>query len=186
MVMTGCTGEPAPIVTETPVPTLSPGATVAPSPSPGEGGPLRDEELLAILPPGAERDDVQGAVVTAHFFVELFPEVARTAEFEVWDALSLPGCDFCANVRSRALSDVELGIAVRGGDVELVEGTTETVPQDDEALLVAVVVSEADLFVTEPGQAERLAVAGADVRFLVLVRYDGSAWRVVDVEANRI
>jgi hypothetical protein len=184
LVLVGCTGEPSPIVTETPVPTLSPSVEVSPSVEPSQGGPLSNEELLAILPPGADRDDVQGAVVTAHFFVQEFPKLFVTGDFAVWDAVSSEGCEYCASARDGAQGYLDDGWVVRRGDTAIVEGTTEAIPQDDGTVLVAFHAIEDEVFVTEPGESERMALGRVEYQFLVLMSRQESAWSVVDVHTE--
>jgi len=118
--LTGCTGDPGPIVTETPSASASvmPSTSASPSVSPS-AAPLTDEELLALMPPEAAFPDVRGAIATAEFFVEQFPIVYETGDLRVWDALSMPECTFCESVRSHVLEEITVGDHEVGGAISI-------------------------------------------------------------------
>jgi hypothetical protein len=90
----GCGGEPdAPAATGSPTdpssPTATPTSTPAlrPSPSPS---PSRPEVM--------ERNDVEGAIAAAQYFLELYPYAYNTGDLEDWRAMSHPECVFCIGV----------------------------------------------------------------------------------------
>ncbi len=45
-----------------------------------------------------DRDDVEGAVAAAQYFLELYPYAYSTGDLEQWKAMSHPDCVFCASV----------------------------------------------------------------------------------------
>lgn len=115
-----CTGEPGPIVTETPSPLASVPLSPSPSASPT---PLTDAELLALMPPDAAYPDARGAVATAVFFVEQFSVVYETSDLRVWDALSMPECIFCGSVRDSVLKEQAVGDFETGGEMTIDSGS---------------------------------------------------------------
>lgn len=184
LAIAGCTGEPSPIVTQTPVPTLSASVDVTPSAQPSDPVQLTDEQLLEILPPGAGRDDVQGAVVTAHFFVQEFPKLFVTGDFAVWDALSAEGCEYCANARTNVSALLEQGYVVRREATVIVEGTTEALPQEDGTILVVFTAIEAEVFATLPGEEEQSVNPEKHSAFFMGVEFDRGVWRVLGVDVK--
>lgn len=109
--LAGCTGDPGPILTETPtgVPTQ---ATAMPSASGSPTAtvsPLTDAELLALMPPEAAYTDIRGAIATAEFFLLQYPLALESGDLRAWDALSLPGCIFCGSVRDHVLKNTANG-----------------------------------------------------------------------------
>ncbi len=64
-------------------------------------------------------ESVEGAIAAAEYFVELYPYVYASGDFDEWDALSDEGCGFCSNVRDRAAElHADGGYSV-GGEVEI-------------------------------------------------------------------
>lgn len=116
--LAGCTGDPGPIVTETPSATATSSLTPSPSASPSvSAAPLTDAELLALMPPDAALPDVRGAIETAIFFVEQFSVTYETGDLRIWDALSMPGCIFCASVRDGVIAEHAAGDHEIGGEL---------------------------------------------------------------------
>src|SRR5690554_5304864 len=63
-----CSGDPAPIVTETP--TATPSETPSPSPTPSPSATaLTDEEVIEAIPEEARHEDFPGAQEFAKFFL---------------------------------------------------------------------------------------------------------------------
>nr|WP_255434354.1 DUF6318 family protein [Cellulosimicrobium sp. TH-20] len=111
----GCTGggEPAP---SPPVETSAePSVTGTPEPEPTTTGPPKPERPAAM-----DRDDAEGAAAAAEYFFALIPYVIATGETTEWDAMSWEeSCDFCANIRTRAVEGVESGHKSSGAEVAL-------------------------------------------------------------------
>ncbi len=69
--LAACTG-PGPVETITPTETSTPAPTASASATPSASPtPLTDEQLLAILPPGAGANDEEGARITAEYMIQL-------------------------------------------------------------------------------------------------------------------
>ncbi|MFP5359565.1 MAG: DUF6318 family protein [Actinomycetes bacterium] len=139
--LAGCTGDPAPIVTETPTLPPSPTETSSPSPSPSATA-LTDEELLALMPEEAARDDLFGAMATAQFFLEQYAPMFHTGDTRVWEALSAPECTYCADALENAERVRDEGWTATGGEIVVNEAQTQGALT---AELAATVVIEASL-----------------------------------------
>jgi len=60
--------------------------------------------------------NVDGAVATATYFLELYPYALNTGDISAWDSLSHPECIFCAGLsdevrRQAGLSQHQVGLA---------------------------------------------------------------------------
>ena len=194
--LAACNGTDA-IVTETPSPTAIesasatpfPSSSATPSPSPsgsiGIGSaPLSDAELLEILPEGAERSDLPGAVVTAEYFIQEFPRMMSSGETDVWDSLSLPGCEFCLDGRAQAVESMQLGETVRGGEIGNGTGLTEANLRNDGRVEVKFPVQIEPVYVSNAGGEEHLEVDERSGTFFVLTELVGGVWRVSDVQSK--
>lgn len=122
--LAGCTGAPAPIVTEAPTVAPSPPETSSPSPSPSATA-LTDEELLALMPEEAARDDLFGAMATAQFFLEQYAPMFHTGDTRVWEALSAPECTYCADALENAERVRDEGWIVEGGEIVVDSSRTQ-------------------------------------------------------------
>lgn len=187
LVMAGCSGSD-PIVTETPVPNTSESAELQPSATPSvsvsvspSAAALSDAELLEILPAGAEFPDVEGAVVTAQFFIQEFSRMLERNETEVWQSLSLSGCEFCADGVATAEKYDAKGWVIRGGEIADGPGLTEGNLQEDGTATIKYPATEGAIVVTEPGKAERQATAGGFAEYYLLMELRGTVWRVAEV-----
>jgi hypothetical protein len=192
--LAGCDGSDA-IVTETPSPTAAPTDSAAESPSPslsaspspsasGAAAPLSDEELLELLPEGAERPDLVGALKTGEYFIQEFPRMMSTGETEVWDSLSLPGCEFCESSRANALKVQVDGWKVRGGEISQGESITEANLAEDGDVFVRYPTEQADIYVIKPGQEEELAGSSQTAFHYLQMWLVGTVWKVVGVDVS--
>ncbi|WP_062377124.1 DUF6318 family protein [Demequina pelophila] len=168
-VLSGCTGAPGPIVSETPVPTAagsvsgpaspepavseagayptpSPSAAASPSPSAdvqpsvSAAAPLSNEELFALMPEGADSPDLDGAVITAVFFLEQHAPMYKTGDTSLWDSLSTDACQYCVDASSSLNETDTSGLSYRGGGVVASEMDARGVLAPDNETLATVVV----------------------------------------------
>src|SRR5680860_1578321 len=75
--LTACSGDPGPIVTESPSLTRTVEATPSPSPTPTV---TSEEELLAQIPEDARGEDFQSATQFSRFFLGLYPHLFSRGE----------------------------------------------------------------------------------------------------------
>ena len=202
--LAGCDGSDG-IVTQTPTPADSPsgGASVTSSPSasdsvaaspgasPGSSAtassdanaaPLSDEELLKILPESADRTDLQGAVVTAEFFIQEFPRMMSSGDTDVWDSLSLPDCKFCESSRANALKVQRAEWVLQGGAITQGLGITEANLGENGDVYVKYPTVQAEVFVTKPDKEAYSAGDSQQVKHYLEMRLAGDVWRVVEVD----
>ncbi len=72
-----------------------------------------------------DRDDVEGAVAAAQYFLELYPYAYNTGDLEQWKAMSHPECVFCASVVENVEALHADGGYQTGGDIEWREVTAD-------------------------------------------------------------
>lgn len=185
MALAGCTGDPEPIVTQTPTPTLpveSPSPTV--SAAPGPDGELTDEELLALMPPEAAQDDLDGAIATAEFFLEQYAAMMVSGDTAVWDALSDGECAFCLRHMDYAASILADGSKIEGSRLEVLGPAAEASFTDDMSRLLIVwnVRAHREQIIDVQGQvlderpAERL-------EFSMVLEHREPIWVIVQIAA---
>src|SRR5665811_1185191 len=93
--LTACSGDPGPIVTESPSLTRTVEATPSPSPTPTV---TSEEELLAQIPESARGEDFQSATNFARFFFALYPGLfARASDTQLFEYLTGENCGFYLN-----------------------------------------------------------------------------------------
>lgn len=109
--LAGCS-EPE-VVTPTVSPVPEP---TSPQPSPPETTPT--DEIPEAPPPrpaAMDRDDAEGAIAAAKYFMELYPYVYATGDLTEWEAMSHPECRFCASVVDNVTDANSRGERVVGG-----------------------------------------------------------------------
>ncbi|WP_062297372.1 DUF6318 family protein [Demequina maris] len=180
-----CTGEPAPIVTESPtggtvvVPTEAAASTPSAAPT-----ALTDDELLAMMPEGSERADVYGAMMTATFFLEQYAPMFHTGDTRVWEALSAEGCDYCADALANAERVRDEGWTARGGEITVDAGQTQAaLTSDSEASVLLAAELEAGRLLDSSGGVQSSSRAGA-AAYGVRLGFTGGHWQVIGVASE--
>ncbi len=92
--LTGCSGDPGPIVTETPSPTRTVEATPSPSATPTV---TSEEELLAQIPEDARAENFYSASQFAKFFILEYQRMFDDHNSSLFYLLSEPDCIFCVS-----------------------------------------------------------------------------------------
>lgn len=181
--LAGCTGDPAPIVTEAPTVAPSPTETSSPSPSPSATA-LTDEELLALMPEEAARDDLFGAMATAQFFLEQYAPMFHTGDTRVWEALSAPECTYCADALENAERVRDEGWTATGGEIVVNEAQTQGALTSEraasvllDAQLEAAFVANADGDTTQSGDP-------GDVTYGLRLELIRGHWKVAGVASE--
>ncbi|WP_156165184.1 DUF6318 family protein [Demequina silvatica] len=176
----GCTADAEPIVTDSPtvVAVESPSPSSTPSPTPTA---LSDDELLAMLPEGADRTDAIGAMVTAAFFLEQYAPMFQTGDTRVWEALSAEGCEYCENALANAVQIRDEGWTFEGGEIVVVDRSLQGNLESREQAVVSMdgVVRSSSL-VSPDGKSQPTEPRRELTFGLVLVLGDGG-WRVSEV-----
>ena len=177
--LAGCVTDPGPIVTETPSPGA--GLEVSASPSASPDAELSTEELLALMPPGAERDDVQGAVVTAEFFLSLYAPMYHSGDTTVWDALSGEDCQFCSGQSGNALEVHDLGWQARGGEIVPRSGSIQAGVGEDGLTYVTLLADLETAILIDPDGNEEIAEEASTVEYSFQLDRVGETWIVLGV-----
>jgi len=96
LLVTGCTGDPAPVAT-----TTQPSATAAPTPSPTPT-PTLDTTVPPERPEAMATPSAEGAAAAASYFMQLYVYIYATGDTTTWREMSAETCEFCADSASDA------------------------------------------------------------------------------------
>jgi hypothetical protein len=179
-VLTACSGDPGPIVTESPSPTVvvtTPSASPTPSVTP-------EDELLEQIPENARGEDLISATNFVVFFLSAYPQILTGSQPELFDLLSDEGCIFCDNVEAQLRDSLGLNEAVRGGEVKSLQTIADGGLQDDGTWSVSFDMSVTDLERIDSAGDIVAVDPGGEGRTTVLLAYDGH-WVVLGVGAER-
>jgi|GEM_PF-736751 len=186
-----CTAEAEPIVTTTPSAASSPGVSSSPSPTPSPvvsevAAPLTDEQLLDLMPPGAARADLYGAMVTAQFFLEQYAPMFHTGDTRVWEALSGDDCGYCADALENAIRVRDEGWTARGGEIVVDEDVLSrdgamTGEGEATVILSAVVTSS---FVENAKGVETQTGREREVTYAQMLHFASGRWEVAKVASE--
>lgn len=184
--VSGCGGDPEPIVTETPSPSAS--ATVDPSPSatpsPSGNGELTDEELVELLPEEALLDDIRGAEATALFFLEQYAKMYQTGDTYLWEELSGDDCVFCASALEGSTTLHADGMSVRGGDVVPRDDSVSSQMNDEGVVYVTLDGTSEDGFTIYEDGSEELTAPGRSVEVLMELHHIDGDWLIDEVQID--
>ncbi|MDN4477255.1 DUF6318 family protein [Demequina sp. SYSU T00039] len=185
LTLAGCVGDPAPIVTRTPsggpVVVESPDATPSPTPT-----ALSNDELFAMMPEGADRDDLYGAMVTAQFFLEQYSVMFQTGDTRVWEALSDPGCGYCADALANAERVRDEGWVAEGGDITVDESQTRAALDEADTASVLVTASVSEYVVWDEAEAIDLQGAVSGYEFGLVMQRGAGGWIVAAVVGEEL
>lgn len=121
--LTACSGDPGPIVTDSPSLTRTVEATPSLSPTPTL---TSEEELLAQIPEDARGEDFYSASQFAKFFILEYQRMFAEKDSTLFSFLSEPECEFCASSIESYESLVGKGGVREGGVItvssELAQG----------------------------------------------------------------
>ncbi|MDO8106028.1 DUF6318 family protein [Isoptericola sp. b441] len=154
---------------------VMPPTTAAPSP-PRPTEPAK--------PTGWTRGGDDDAVAAARYFLDLYNYVRATGDLTEWDALSDPGCEFCANTHTRVAEVYQAGGRLDGGTVAVSDGalidyTPELHVHSVQFAYTASPTTEFD----RSGGAVRTAPEGGGY-VVVEVGFTGERWMLVTGDAR--
>ena len=184
--LSGCTGDSDPVVSLSPsvtaeaTPSPSPSVSVSPTPT-----ALSDEELLELIPEDARVESFIGASNFAKFFLLEYNRMFSTGDSRLFQALSEPGCTFCANSLREFEDVIGSGGSVVGGGMTIEEGLAAGGDLGDGTTNAS--------FGIEIGEVQYLDSEGVVVdtvpptagRLGVLMRYRDGHWSVIDVGSDQ-
>jgi len=171
----GCGGDPAPVVTDSLSATPTASASVSATPSPSATGTAA---LLAQLPDGADDPGLDGAVVTAKFFVELLGEIYSSTDTSLWADLSTSDCEYCQHKVSEVADLVASGWTAEGGQVFSIANGVRGAANDDGFTYVKVPAKISDLYEIDSHGKRQLAEAASSVSFGLQMSWVDGIWRV--------
>ncbi len=175
--LAACTGEPEPIVTESPTAVASPVATPSTTPSPSATA-ISDDELLAMMPEGAERADVYGAMMTATFFLEQYAPMFHTGDTRIWEALSADGCEYCADALANAERVRDEGWTARGGEITVDSELTQAALSSDSDATVVLESRVGDAYLVSSSGVEEQTGESRRVTYAFSLTLSDSRWLV--------
>jgi len=179
LLLTGCTGDPAPVAT-----TTQASATAAPTPSPTPT-PTLDTTVPPERPEAMATPSPEGAAAAASYFISLYPYVYATGDLAEWDQLSAGGCAFCDSTRAGATRVSQGKGRVEGGEITI----TDAVGTEIEAehwYSAKVTATEAPSSEVDMNGIALSASEGGRYLFTVALTFVDGRWTVdaVDVEST--
>ena len=179
-VLSSCSSEPGPIVTETPWPTAVVSAPPSSSPTPTV---TPEEELLAQIPEAARGEDFASASNFVGFYVDLYPGLferdPRTSLFE-W--LSMNDCVFCESNLESSGETARVGAHSEGGVFTLDDAIGQGGQRDDGFTYVGRRFSVTDTVTYLADGSEYKTVPGGTGIAALKLKYSDGCWRVYEAE----
>ncbi len=178
--LTACSGNPGPIVTETPSPTRTVEATPSPSPTPTV---TPEEELLAQIPEDARGEDFASASKFVEFYVHLYPGLfERDPNTALFERLSMASCIFCESNLESSAETARAGAHSEGGVFTFDDGIGQGGPRDDGFTYVGRRFSVTDTVTYLADGSEYKTVLGGTGIVALKLRYGDGIWRVYEAE----
>ncbi len=175
--LSACTGGSDPVASVTPSPpVVSETPSVSPTPT-----ALSDDELLALIPEEARREDFLSASNFAKFFVGLYPEMMHDQDPGLFSMLSDPNCVFCNNSLGNLADLVASDGSMTGGDVIVEAGLASGGLEADGTTNTSFDAETADTTFLDAAGSVTSRVPGRGGRLGVSLRYDVDHWVVLGV-----
>jgi hypothetical protein len=171
---TGPGGDPTPNAT-TPTPLAT---TSRPTPAPSTSAP-------PTRPAAMDRQDVEGAIAAAQYFLELYPYVYNTGDLTEWRAMSHPDCVFCARVIKNVEELHGAGGYETGGGFTVEQVTARSpIPGNDFFAVDVTVTQHAGEEFDAEGRRSR-GFEGGDFTVAYAISLLGSQWSIGEVSIER-
>ncbi len=178
--LTACSGDPGPIVTESPSLTRTVEATPSPSPT---ATLTPEEELLAQIPEDARGEDFQSATQFSRFFIGLYPALfASEPETEPFATLSAPQCRFCSGALADADETRVAGGHSEGGEFTWPGDVLRGGLQDDGFWYITQDFEVTDTVTYLADGSEYRVSLGGPGEVGVKLRFDRGMWHVYGIE----
>ena len=128
-----------------------------------------------------DRDDADGAIAAATYFISLYPYVYATGDLAAWKAMSDSACIFCASVTGNVDEMIAQGNRTTGGKVEWLAPPTHT-PHENALSEVHLVASQgASTEVNDSGVPVSTTPA-SEADIVVLLTFDSALWSIRGVD----
>lgn len=168
-------------------PSASPTPSALPSLSP-ELQALRDEAMAMPKPEryeGMDEFSTEGAVLSADYFLSLFPYVYATGDLADWESLSEDGCVFCSNVMTDVTARLELGWWSDPWEQEVVFVSCDEAVGDPSTMVVDVNVISGEIVTHRAdGIVERRRPPQDTEPFTLQMHWNGESWNVAEGAAE--
>ncbi|MFC8734356.1 DUF6318 family protein [Luteimicrobium sp. NPDC057192] len=167
---------PSPSVS-TPAVTPAPTATPSKTASAASGAPKR--------PTGMNANTAEGARKTALYFIQLYPYMLRTGDTKEWDRLSVKKqCEFCSEVRAKAVSKKKHHQVFSGGEIKAKVVTTYDRDTLYDAYPIDIQIDQ-QASVTHD-KAGKVVATGKPVSSIVTVEAArvGRVWKILEIGSD--
>lgn len=183
--LSGCNsgGEPDPAVTATtsaaesipPSATPTPTATYKPADATGRA----QNVPVPVLPEVAKTETKEGLEAFTRYWFELLNFAYETGDISGIRGVTSPSCDFCSNITTSLTTNYQGDRWLVGGRVTVPTISSTFERAADENYQVQVQVQQALISYHQAGGSQfRADTQPSDTGNILLVRFDGSAWRV--------
>jgi hypothetical protein len=142
------------------------------------GSPSTPSGLPGPLPEDAACPDATCAFAAAQYFISLHGPAVRGEDFAMWEALSMPTCEFCLDTMAVKDENRANGAVVTGAEASLAE-SPDMLDQDAESGIVAIIalarIDEATYHYPD-GTTE--SIPEAWVTLWIGMEWSGKYWQV--------
>jgi len=179
----GCSfGGSAPVATST---SAAATATASPTPTPA-ATPSPTATPKPARPAAMDTVDLDGAIATATYFLQLFPYVLNTGDLAEWSLLTNVECKFCGSVADDVNHLAQLGQHQEGTDITVLTATGVEI-RPGASFSVEITFTQGPWAVIDPaGKVVDAAAAPESLHALVVVLRDADNWsiRAVQIDPN--
>ena len=186
--LVACTTDSEPPPSDpTPAPTAEP-TTPAEEPSSPETttepGPGPTPWPEPTRPPAMDRDDIEGAIAAAEYFLALYPYIYATGDLSTWDEMSHPECIFCKGAADEVTELFEAGGYGDGGTFDVDD--IAALPPDDEYahFRVTFIGRETEAFSYSESGEIIASSPGDEVRFNFAMISDDGRWTTREISVQ--
>ncbi|MCB2411329.1 DUF6318 family protein [Demequina sp. TTPB684] len=170
-------------MTTTPTAPVTAEPVSSPSPTPSV---TPEEELLEQIPENARGEDFQSASNFAKFFVQLYPELFKSGDAELFATLSAPSCEFCESALESYEAFAASGDNYTGGDIQTPDPAQFTGGlQPDGTWLVQFPMEIEASATTSAAGAPVGTTQPASVRTAVALEFTDGRWMVLGINSEK-
>ena len=163
--------------------TSSPSATPTPTPSavykPADASGPAQNVPVPVLPEVAKTETKEGAEAFTHYWFDHLNYAYQTGDVSSVQSLTSPNCHYCNNITSSLTTNYQDERWLAGGKITVPAATTTFEKSPDGNYQVIIQVQQETITYYQPGGSEfRQATKPSNTGNVLLVAFEGSAWRV--------
>ena len=128
-----------------------------------------------------DRDDADGAIAAATYFISLYPYAYASGDLLAWNAMSDPACIFCASVTGNVGEMVARGNRLTGGAIGWLAQPIHTPHENSLSEVHLVASQDASTEVDQSGMTVSTSSA-SDADIVVLLTFDRTQWSIRGVD----